>query len=323
MSVYYDDARVWANIDVELKDQLILNIVSSLECSICSEVMHVPFLASCGHTFCYNCLNAWFETKINCPTCRAELEQPPVLNIQLKDISKRITDIIIETMEDNHHKESLEAARKSVLDDFEESKKKTSLFGDAFNSALTLVDNSDGVPRCGNCHWEAHGSTCLHCGARFRTPRNDSYYDSEDGDAYNEDREEIELYGEENDAYDSEDSFVDSRGLRDINRDRVSDDDGFLDSENDVHSVRSVAWSVDDNEGSLNADEMNQSVDSLERELDALHDSPDYYYPAYEGLGENLSVETISSDDNSDHGEQGLPRSRRRRIVDSDSDSND
>ena len=89
------------------------------------------------------------------------------------------------------------------------------------STAMTLVDTSDGVPRCGNCHWEAHGSLCMHCGARFRIPRDDDYYDSEDGDAYNEDDEELMLErrggrdddnGHDNEAneYDTQDSFIDN-----------------------------------------------------------------------------------------------------------------
>ncbi|KAF3990227.1 hypothetical protein FT663_03271 [Candidozyma haemuli var. vulneris] len=324
MSVYYDDERVWANIDVALKDQLILKVISSLECSICSEVMHVPFLASCGHSFCYNCLNAWFANKVNCPTCRTELEQPPVLNIRLKDISKNITDIIIETMEDTHHKEQLESARQSILDDYEEAKNKKSLFDDAFDSALTLVDNSDGVPRCGNCHWEAHGSTCLHCGARFRVPRQDSYFDSEDGDAYNEDREEIELYGEDRDAYDSEDSFVDSRGMNDINRERYTEPgDELLSSGDDVHfdSDAGNSWGgFGEDHYDLDADELDSDAEDMESAVRRLHDQDldDY------GQNENSSwsIQEISSGSELDsEPEPASQRGRRNRTVIVDSDS--
>lgn len=330
MLVYYDDTRVWNNMDLILKDELILKVISSLECLICSEVMHVPFLASCGHSFCYNCLNAWFTTKVNCPTCRSELEQPPVLNIRLKDISKNITDIVIETMEDTHHKEQLESARQTILDDFEEARKKKSLFDEAFNSALTLVDNSDGVPRCGNCHWEAHGSTCLHCGARFRVPRLDLYFDSEDGDAYNEDREEIELYGDERDAYDSEDSFVDSRGIHDIQRERyVESGDELLSSgeENDLRSQSSNLWGGFGEDGghySLNADEMNSDIEEMELAVQRLHDQDldDYHY-----LSDNQlwSIQDGSSANERDSGsepefEPEIPRSRRNRTIVLDSD---
>lgn len=334
MSVCYDDVRVWANIDLILKDQLILKIISSLECLICSEVMHVPFLASCGHSFCYNCLNAWFKNKVNCPTCRTELEQPPVLNIRLKDISKNITDIIIETLEDNLHKEELSAARESALDDYEEGKKAKSLFEDAFSSALTLVDTSDGVPRCGNCHWEAHGTTCLHCGARFRVPREDLYHDSDDGDAYNEDEEEIELYGEENNAYDSEDSFLDTRDINEIRRDRVVELGDELLSSGDERELGSdgshwAGFEQDWGRHGLNAQEMEDDVEEMELAVRRLHDQD---LDDYHGLSDNglWSIQSISSQDNDEvhevhevneeNGEdsdsdEDMPMPRRRKLV--------
>lgn len=239
MTVSYDDRRVWHNISTELKDELLFRLVSTLECLVCSEVMHVPFLAQCGHSFCYSCLNAWFETKVNCPTCRKDLEEAPTLNIQLKEMSNSITELIIDTLEDGLHREELRKAKQALTDEFEDASRR-GLFGDAFKMAPTLVDKSDGVPRCGNCHWEAHGDVCLHCGSRFRVPRTDSYYDLEDGEAYNEDDEEVELYGiaDDNNRYDSEDSFLDTRDVTQINGDRhvTEEDDLLLSGEEDSNS---------------------------------------------------------------------------------------
>lgn len=226
MSASYDDRRVWQKIDGQLKDELILKIISSLECLICSELMHVPFLASCGHSFCYGCLDVWFETKVNCPTCRKDMKEPPLLNLSLKEHSKAISDLIIDTLEDQQLRAEMAQSRAQLIDDYEKASRSKSLFGKAFLSALTLVDTSDGVPRCGNCHWEAHGSVCLNCGVHFRHPRSDLYYDSEDGDAYNEDDEEVELHGVAGqDAYDTADSFVDDREDSDLNAWNEEDSD--------------------------------------------------------------------------------------------------
>lgn len=229
MTASYDSPLTWANIDVELKDEVILKIAATLECLVCSELMHVPFLAQCGHSFCYGCLNAWFESKVNCPTCRKDMETAPVLNIQLRDVSKTISDVVIDSIANDSHKSLLRDARQERIDEFDQDNRNNRLFGDSFKSTLTLVDTSDGVPRCGNCHWEAHGSVCLHCGSRFRVPRSDLYYDSEDGDAYNEDQDEVEVYGiaSELDAYDSADSFVDNRDASAINDDYDLASDGL------------------------------------------------------------------------------------------------
>lgn len=221
MTASYDSKLTWANIDGELKDDVMLKIAATLECLVCSELMHVPFLAQCGHSFCYGCLNAWFESKVNCPTCRKDMETAPVLNIQLRDISKTISDVVIDSLSNQTQKKLLQDTRQERVDEFDQDNRNNRLFGDSFKSTLTLVDTSDGVPRCGNCHWEAHGSVCLHCGSRFRVPRSDLYYDSEDGDAYNEDQDEVALYGVagEQDAYDSADSFVDNRDVSAMNED--------------------------------------------------------------------------------------------------------
>ncbi|SGZ53793.1 CIC11C00000000358 [Sungouiella intermedia] len=327
MVVSYDDKRIWKNIDTVLKDELVLSIISNLECLICSEVMHVPYLAQCGHSFCYGCLNSWFETKVNCPTCRTDMDLQPTLNIQLRDVSKSITDLVIECMEDEVHQKELKEARTNVIEEHEEDLRKRSLFGEAFNNAPTLVDKSDGVPRCGNCHWEAHGSVCLHCGARFRISRSDLYFDSDDGDAYNEDQDEVELYGIADDnAYDSQDSFLDNRDAVEISNDRhhaLEDDilssgeesnelwSGFRndpdqlsriygDTEDNVHMVDSEddrnSWQDSDGESS----NMESAIDRIHRQ-----DVAEYV---------DLSAEEGDSED------EAVTSHRRAVVVDLDSD---
>lgn len=234
MGASYDDPHKWSAIDSSLKDAAILQILSTLECVICLEIMHVPFLCSCGHSFCYGCLNSWFKTKLNCPTCRTDLDEPPTLNIQLRDISKAMTDLYIDSLEDGEVRKSLKDLRLEHELEYETAKQtRKMLFGSSFQLVPTIIDTSDGVSRCGNCHWEAHGSFCLNCGERIRHPQEDDYFDSDDGDAYNEDQEEVELYGVENDSYDSADSFLDSRDINEINHDLENDSNLDLDSENE------------------------------------------------------------------------------------------
>lgn len=185
---------------------LLAKVSNTLECAICSEMMHVPFLTSCGHSFCYKCLSMWFGNRLNCPTCRKDMEHPPTLNVQLRTISWNVSELLIDVGGDEG--KALKEAREEA--DAEYRQEIRALFGNAFTAtALTVIDNSDGVPRCGNCHWEAHGSVCLHCGTRFRVPRDDDYYDSDNGEAYDEDEQEHE----ELDFYDSDDSFIDRRAI--------------------------------------------------------------------------------------------------------------
>lgn len=285
-----------------------------MECTICSEIMHVPFLTACGHSFCYGCLNLWFEAKINCPTCRSEQESAPILNIQLKTISSSIVDIAVEVLGPQGEGLSLVLARENAVGEYEADFARKRLFGDAFKTALTLIDTSDGVPRCGQCHWEAHGSACLHCGARFRTPREDSYYDSEDGDAYLDDEEEIRIYGRDDDgedvpnAYDSEDSFVDNRTFDAINADLNLDDilsssggegewGGFDDHVSGPRST-GVAWEA---EGGFEVDD-----DRIHQVLDDLHE---------DHLGETVD---LTGDDDED---DVSVRHRPQRVVLDDDES--
>lgn len=237
---------------------VIAQIHRTVECAVCSEIMHVPFLASCGHSFCYGCLTSWFTNKVNCPTCRQDLEHPPILNVQLQSVSHSVSDALIALGEDA---KTIQEQRDEAIKAHRQDSDRKKLFGEAFESALTLIDRSDGVPRCGNCHWEAHGSRCLFCGAQFRIPRDDDYYDSDNGDAYDEDDEEIVIHGQDQDEgpneYDSNDSFLDARGLSDIENDVESGSDEW-------HGFEGGAGGNDDS-GSERGD--------LERALDQFHNA--------------------------------------------------
>lgn len=248
----------------------------------------MPFTVECGHSFCYDCLHTWFENKINCPTCRHNIENKPLLNLQLKEISKAITDIIIDTCVVESEKTKLVEHRDGCWKAYNFDVKHKRIFGDLFKTALTLIDNSDGVPRCGNCHWEAHGSVCLHCGTRFRVPQEDEYYDSPEGDAYNEDADEHYLHGS-HDEYDSADSFVDTRSVSEINRDvRLDDDDDILSSDNEVQSTTYDDWNgfhgdnaaspiilsgVDDDDDDDDDDVQYYDSDDIRDALDEFHDA--------------------------------------------------
>ncbi|KAI5970395.1 PSH1 [Candida margitis] len=204
----------WDKVDSALTSNLLSKITNSLECSICSEVMLAPMTTECGHSFCYECLHQWFKNKINCPTCRHEIQTKPALNMKLNEISKNLTELIIDAKLDPNV-DSFVSRKKEAISNYESHAKKKRVFGELFcGYSLTLIDNSDGVPRCGNCLWEAHGTVCLHCGSRFRNA--DLIRSADDDD---EDEDEDEFYQDvpqEEDQYDSDDSFIDSRTAEEI-----------------------------------------------------------------------------------------------------------
>lgn len=199
--------------DSALTSSLLSKITNSLECSICSEIMLAPMTTECGHSFCYECLHQWFKNKINCPTCRHEIQTKPALNMKLNEVSKSLAELIIDARLDPNL-ESFSDRKKEAMSKYESHAKMKRVFGELFcGYSLTLIDNSDGVPRCGNCLWEAHGTVCLHCGSRFRNSDLIRGIDDDDED------DEEEFYQDvppAEDNYDSDDSFIDSRTAEEI-----------------------------------------------------------------------------------------------------------
>ena len=49
-----------------------------LECPICRSLLRDPFVTTCGHTFCHQCLSLHQSTKSTCPTCSSYLSQDHV-----------------------------------------------------------------------------------------------------------------------------------------------------------------------------------------------------------------------------------------------------
>lgn len=201
--------------------------------------MCAPVTCECGHSFCYDCVNSWFENKLNCPTCRQDIEHKPILNLHLKDIGRSIVELLVETTIDENEKNRLIKHRDRSIKIYDDDKSNNLLFGDLFDIATTLIDTSDGVPRCGNCHWEARGDMCNHCGQRLRSGIEDN-----DSDAYDEDDEELAITLDAPNEYDTEDSFIDGRNDQEIfgeqnsysgDSDEISGDwTGFGD---DIHEV--------------------------------------------------------------------------------------
>jgi E3 ubiquitin-protein ligase RFWD2 len=44
-----------------------------LSCPICQEVISDPFVTTCGHTFCYRCIDTHLQHRSSCPSCAAYL----------------------------------------------------------------------------------------------------------------------------------------------------------------------------------------------------------------------------------------------------------
>ncbi|CAG79465.1 hypothetical protein B0I72DRAFT_94803 [Yarrowia lipolytica] len=76
---------------------LLSQVADSVTCIVCQELMCLPCVLECGHSYCYDCISTWF-TKVNtCPSCRKECHKKPHISHAAAGISKAIIAAIIET----------------------------------------------------------------------------------------------------------------------------------------------------------------------------------------------------------------------------------
>ena len=225
-----------------------------LECQICLETMVVPVTCECGHSFCYECIYLWFQNKLLCPTCRAQINEKPKRTMQLHQITKLLFDVATDSMTDQEAIVKAKKIWRERNDVYEQASRDDSLYGDLFDQALTMIDVSDGVPRCGNCGWEVYGEHCEHCGVQLRHPV-DEFDADEDSVGISSDDEQIRLNGR--DSYDSDDGFVvsDEEVLDDAAGEAPSilgdlDFHGFLEHEAHTDNERPIQLSDDDDDDS-------------------------------------------------------------------------
>ncbi|OWB66704.1 hypothetical protein B5S30_g2048 [[Candida] boidinii] len=96
------------------------------------------------------------------------MKREPVSNINVKHTVQIFTDILIEN--DPSIEKPLNAHKEENLEQFYLDSKSANgqLFKGIFNNfAEAVIDTSDGIPRCANCHWEVHGTVCLNCNRRL------------------------------------------------------------------------------------------------------------------------------------------------------------
>lgn len=146
--------------------------------------MYVPFITKCGHNFCYECITSWLDTNQSCPTCRAVVEDIPYLNIPLQSVLSTILEYcgkIDEEKTREFHEE-----KRSRIAYYQKDVENKNLFKKIFKrlGGRKLIDHSDGIDRCSQCHWEVHGNICENCGTRLVSRFAD---DSEEQDEDEED----------------------------------------------------------------------------------------------------------------------------------------
>ncbi|KAI9718331.1 MAG: hypothetical protein M1828_006733 [Chrysothrix sp. TS-e1954] len=162
-------------------------------CKICFRLLHAPYTTQCGHTFCYTCLDHWFnKRKKTCPDCRTDIGHAPAPAYMIRDITERLMQLSDSQSELEVQREELKAV--------EIAKSTTGLFQGHFSGGhaiRTIIhDNEDGVPRCPSCTWEVEDGEdeCSHCGQQFGGIDTDESVDSEDmEDGFSGDEDDLLL----------------------------------------------------------------------------------------------------------------------------------
>ena len=170
---------------------------SLVMCKICLKPFYEPYILTCGHTYCYGCLNSWFngnverrKNKKNCPDCRTAVKVQPAPNYLLRDLTHMFIGRIELLPEDEsveeHDRDKKEEASLLIRD-----RNGSGLFGGLFNSNAQrpimpyapIRDYEDGVIRCPECAWEVdEDGICMGCGHRLYNDSDDSLSDSIEDD---------------------------------------------------------------------------------------------------------------------------------------------
>ncbi|CCH41999.1 putative replicase polyprotein [Wickerhamomyces ciferrii] len=108
------------------------------------------------------CLTEWLSDNISCPACRSKIDQEPFFNVQLRDLCNTLFEMCQKISND----ELIDTKRHKLLqvESYNKDVSSNNKFKSVFkNIGQAVVDMSDGVARCSNCHWEVEGDRCPNC----------------------------------------------------------------------------------------------------------------------------------------------------------------
>lgn len=99
---------------------LVQDLLSELECQVCTLLFFEPVTTPCGHTFCKNCLLRSLDHSDKCPLCRADF--PGFAFFQEHPINHAINRLLVELFSE------LYLERKAVSEELVDSSLNTPLF---------------------------------------------------------------------------------------------------------------------------------------------------------------------------------------------------
>ena len=147
----------------DIQSSLASSLLKTITCEICFDIMTVPHITECGHSYCYSCIHTWAGTddrKQSCPSCRKSLLTKPALNHTLQNCIA----IIVANMPMREKESAMErlAEKEQIFRDLSDPWPMW-----VSSKPQWIYDEMDDVTRCAACGCEIEDSYCSTCGIYF------------------------------------------------------------------------------------------------------------------------------------------------------------
>ncbi|XP_036418801.1 NACHT, LRR and PYD domains-containing protein 12-like, partial [Colossoma macropomum] len=127
--------------DASLQDQS--------RCGMCEQIQTNPISINCGHTFCRQCINSYWNQSaqsgvLACPRCRKRSKTRPVLHQPIEESMKQeaVGDVLHRVLE--RHKTSMKNRYESLFEGFKTQENKT-LLNRIYTQLYIIEGESEGV----------------------------------------------------------------------------------------------------------------------------------------------------------------------------------
>ncbi|KAI4904479.1 hypothetical protein NFI96_008394 [Prochilodus magdalenae] len=147
-------------------------------CGVCEQIQTDPVSINCGHTFCRQCINSYWEQSAQsgdfvCPLCRKRSKTRPVLHPHIEESMKQdhcrpVDDLLHRVIQ--RHKTSMRNRYESLFEGFKTHQNKT-LLNRIYTQLYIIEGESEGVneehevlqmeKRPRNQHWQDTPINCL------------------------------------------------------------------------------------------------------------------------------------------------------------------
>ncbi|KAJ3273059.1 hypothetical protein HDV01_004836 [Terramyces sp. JEL0728] len=187
------------------------------------------------------------QKMISCHICMDVFSNPQILECGTNPVCNRYAEYHVEQMISK-----LKEPRKTeVLDRVKEEKEEFVKKKDPWHSwkrpVQYIIDNDDGVTRCGTCGWEIEDGVCENCNARYPDLQVVDYLEEED---YPDNDDHEDSMDTEDEHFVVDDDYIEyesdaSRGGRN-RRNNAIDQDDYEDFESEPEQIRPIRSNVID-----------------------------------------------------------------------------